>query len=188
MAAVGTVYTTLGGIRAVIWTDVVQFFILLGRRLFTIGYIVIDAGTGPVTWYQQMAAAEMESQPVFSVDPTVRLSWFGMITWTLFWWICTAAGDQVAVQRYLSTDSPLSARRSFACNLTASVVITLLLSLCGMALHSYYLAHLPADTDSVFPHFIGYVLPRVWRDWWWPPSSPPPCRAWIRGSTPYLPW
>ena len=160
VAAVGTVYTTLGGIRAVIWTDVVQFFILLAGALFTIGYVALDAGTGPLTWYGQMAAADMEPQPLFSLDPTVRLTWFGMILWTLFWWICTAAGDQVAVQRYLSTDSAASARRSFACNLTASVVITLLLSLCGMALHSYYQTHLPADADSVFPHFIGHVLPR----------------------------
>ena len=120
VAAVGTIYTTLGGMRAVIWTDVVQFFILFAGALFTILYVVYDAGTGPVTWWNHTTAAEMEPQPIFSLDPTVRLSWVGMINWVLFWWICTAGGDQVAVQRYLSTDSVTSARRSFACTLTAS--------------------------------------------------------------------
>ncbi len=160
VTAVGTIYTTLGGMRAVIWTDVVQFFILFGGALFTILYVIHDAGTGPVTWWNDITTAEMEPQPIFSLDPTVRLSWVGMINWTLFWWICTAGGDQVAVQRYLSTDSATSARRSFACNLTASAVMTLLLGLCGMALYSYYQAQLPSDVDSVFPHFIRHVLPR----------------------------
>ena len=188
VAAVGTLYTTLGGIRAVIWTDVVQFFILLGGALFTIGYIAFDAGTGPITWYQEMAAAEMEPQPLFSLDPTVRLSWFGMITWTLFWWICTAAGDQVAVQRYLSTDSARSARRSFACNLTASVVITLLLSLCGMALYSSTTGPIsPRTRTASSPTSSATSSPGAWPGWWWLPSSPPPCRAWIRESTPSRP-
>ena len=160
VAAVGTVYTTLGGMRAVIWTDVVQFFILFAGALFTILYVVYDAGTGPLTWWNDISAAKTEPQPIFSLDPTVRLSWVGMINWVLFWWICTAGGDQVAVQRYLSTGSAASARRSFACNLTASVVMAVLLGLCGMALYSYYQAQLPSDADSVFPHFIRHVLPR----------------------------
>ena len=177
VAAVGTLYTTLGGIRAVIWTDVVQFFILLAGALFTIAYIAFDAGTGPVTWYHQMASAEMESQTLFSVDPTVRLSWFGMITWTLFWWICTAAGDQVAVQRYLSTDSALSARRSFACNLTASVVITLLLSLCGWLSIPTTWPISPRTRTASSRTSSATSSPGAWPDWWRPPSSPPPCRV-----------
>ena len=160
LAIVGTLYTVLGGLKAVIWTDVLQFFVLLAGALFTLVYVSIDSGTGPLTWWSDIMSAETPAQPIFSFDPTVRLSLVGMGCWTLFWWLTTASGDQGAVQRFLSTESLQAARRSFACNLVAGAVIILLLGLCGIALHSYYKTSLPDDADLVFPHFIRHILPR----------------------------
>ena len=160
LVAIGVFYTVLGGLRAVIWTDVVQFFILLGGAIFTVIYVAVDSGTGPATWWNDMMAADTPSQPVFSFDPTVRLSLVGMGCWTLFWWLATASSDQVAVQRFLATESLQASRRAFLCNLAGGVVLTLILSLCGIALYSYYQAAIPDDPDLVFPHFIRHILPR----------------------------
>ena len=160
LVAVGVFYTVLGGLRAVIWTDVVQFFILLGGAIFTVVYVAVDSGTGPATWWNDMMAADTPSQPVFSFDPTVRLSLVGMGCWTLFWWLATASSDQVAVQRFLATESLQASRRAFLCNLVSGVVLILILSLCGIALYSYYQAAIPDDPDLVFPHFIRHILPR----------------------------
>ena len=160
LAAIGTLYTVLGGLKAVIWTDVLQFFVLMAGALFTIAYVLVDSGTGPLTWWDDIMAADTPPQPIFSLDPTVRLSLVGMGFWTFFWWLATASGDQVAVQRFLSTESLKSARRSFACSLVAGAVIVLLLGVCGIALHSYYKSSLPDDADLVFPHFIRHILPR----------------------------
>lgn len=160
LVAIGVFYTVLGGLTAVIWTDVVQFFILLGGAVFTVVYVAVDSGTGPSVWWNAMMAAETPPQPVFSFDPTVRLSLVGMGFGTLFWWLTTASSDQVVVQRFLATESLGAARRAFLCNLASSVVISLLLALCGIALYSYYMAALPDDPDLVFPHFIRHILPR----------------------------
>ena len=160
LVAIGVFYTVLGGLTAVIWTDVVQFFILLAGAVFTVVYVAVDSGTGPSDWWNAMMAADTPAQPVFSFDPTVRLSLVGMGCWTLFWWVATASSDQVAVQRFLATDSLRAARRAFSCNLVSGIVINLLLSLCGIALYSYYMAALPDDPDLVFPHFIRHILPR----------------------------
>ena len=46
LAIVGTLYTVLGGLKAVIWTDVLQFFVLLAGALFTLVYVSIDSGNG----------------------------------------------------------------------------------------------------------------------------------------------
>ena len=43
---------------------------------------------------------------------------------------------------------------------TAYEYLTLILSLCGIALYSYYQAAIPDDPDLVFPHFIRHILPR----------------------------
>ena len=52
IGVIAVVYTTLGGMRAVIWTDVAQFFILFGGALFTVAYVVAETGTGPAAWWQ----------------------------------------------------------------------------------------------------------------------------------------
>ena len=140
VTVVGIAYTVLGGLRAVIWTDVLQFIILFVGAVMVIVYVAWDTGTGFETWWADIMTADTEPQPVFSFDPRVRLTVVGMICWTLFWWICTASSDQVVVQRYLSTGSTQAARRSFACNVVANVVTTLLLCVCGIALYSYYKA------------------------------------------------
>src|SRR5262249_23851857 len=45
-----TVYTSIGGLAAIIWTDVLQFLMLIGGTFITIGYVVVVTGTGPTEW------------------------------------------------------------------------------------------------------------------------------------------
>ncbi len=82
IGAIAIVYTTMGGMRAVIWTDVAQFFILLAGLLFTIGFVFAETGTGPVTWFHDLMQAEREPQPFFAFDPYVRVSLGGMAIYT----------------------------------------------------------------------------------------------------------
>jgi len=160
VGVIAIVYTTLGGLRAVIWTDVAQFTILFGGGVFTILYVAIATGTGPLSWWQDATGVERVAQPIFSLDPFERVTIVGMAIQAFFWWVCTAGSDQVALQRFFSTPSRKAAQRSFACNLVADASLTVLLGLTGIALYSYYKAHLPDTADQVFPHFIAHALPR----------------------------
>ena len=157
---IAIVYTTLGGIRAVMWTDLVQFIILFAGLLFTIGFVFVDTGTGPTTWFQDVMAADREPQPFFRLDPYVRVSVLGMAIYAFFWWVSTCGSDQLVIQRYLAAGSLAGARRSLLSNQAADVCVGLLLGLGGMALYSYYKAQLPGTPDEVFPHFIAHGLPR----------------------------
>lgn len=162
IGVVAIAYTTLGGMRAVIWTDVLQFFILTSGVLFTVFYIALATGTGPLAWWQSVttATAEQTGQPLWSWDPFTRASYGGMVVSAFFWWICTASSDQVTIQRFFSTPSTGAARRAFAINLLGDTLVMILLALCGMALLSYYRGGLPDKPDEVFPHFIRHGLPR----------------------------
>ncbi len=160
VGCIAIVYTVMGGMRAVIWTDVAQFVILLAGLIFTVVYVFWDTGTGPLTWFQDLAGAEKEPQPLFSLDPYTRVSLVGIAVYGFFWWTCTAGSDQVAIQRYLTTGSVVGARRSFVINLMADLCVGFLLALCGMALYSYYKSQLPDSPDQVFAHFIAHGLPR----------------------------
>ena len=88
VAVIGTVYTWLGGMRAVMWTDVLQWLVLFGGSLFCIGFVMVTTSTGPVGWWQQSQAVTYVEQPLFDLDPRVRITAFGMIVTTFFAKVC----------------------------------------------------------------------------------------------------
>jgi len=166
VAMVGTIYTWLGGMRAVVWTDVVQWFVLFGGSLFCIGWVMVQTSTGPIQWWQAATAIEHEPQPIFAWDPRVRITVFGMIASTFFAKICLHGSDQVVVQRYLSTPSARAAGGSFLAYVAAGVVLTAVMAVLGLALSSYAQYGPqgtgwsgPSEPDKIFPWFIANALP-----------------------------
>lgn len=167
---VAAVYTSIGGIQAVIWVDVIQCFLLLAGVLMTIGYVVAVDGTGPADWWRitTQNAPQHTTPPLFSLDFTVRLTIITAMINNFFWTICTHGSDQVVLQRYFSTSSLQAARRSYLTNLVVDFTIVGLLSLAGLALLAFYVTHpelLPGQkspmdmADKLFPHFLGHQLP-----------------------------
>lgn len=168
-------YTTLGGIRAVIWTDVIQFLILVAGALFTIGYIAATTGSGPADWIAaQRAYPHRESVEWFSFDPEVRSTVVTIALGAFAWHACTHGSNQIALQRYFSTKDASAARTSFLVNALSSFGLGLVLSAVGIALIYFIQQHpLPAyenlyttDADvrhlaqkSIFPQFIRIYLP-----------------------------
>ena len=170
VGVIAAIYTAVGGIQAMIWTDVLQCLLLLAGVLLAIGYVAIVDGTGPVDWWKTASNTSGRNNlpPVFSWDITVRTTIvFAMIN-HFFWNICTHGSDQVVLQRYFSVSSLKNARKSYFVNFLVDLTMASLLSLCGLALLAYYLNH--ADqvpdgltavkgADKLFPHFLGNQLP-----------------------------
>ena len=165
-AVVAVVYTSLGGLRAVVVTDCIQSTLLLAAALLVVGIVTLELGGFewfPTTWH-----ANWDSQPLFSTNPATRVTVFGTLMSTLVWYTATAGGDQVSVQRFMATTGLRAARRAYRTQLAAITVVTLVLALVGFALLGYFEAHperlgeamsLRGDADQVFPFFIGHQLP-----------------------------
>lgn len=172
-----TVYGSAGGFRAAIWNDVLQSLMLFGGTLVTLGYVVWTTGTGPFDWWKIAAENSAgHTRPIlFSLDPTVRMTVFTAALLSFFWIICTHGSDQVVLQRYFSTTSLKSARRSYLVAAITDFSIGVLLAMCGLALLAFYLQHpsyLPEGVfasengqvivkqgDKVMPHFFAHQLP-----------------------------
>ena len=172
-----TVYGSVGGFRAAIWNDVLQSLMLFSGTILTLGYVVWTTGTGPSEWWRLAAenSAGHTKLVVFSMDPTVRMTVMTAALLNFFWVICTHGSDQVVLQRYFSTTSLKSARRSYLVAAVTDVTIGVLLALCGLALLAFYLQHpgyLPEGIfvvenghtvvkqgDKVMPHFFAHQLP-----------------------------
>jgi solute:Na+ symporter, SSS family len=163
-------YTTLGGIGAVIWTDFLQFVLLMGGAIFIPLYVAWQTGAGPLAWWDAFSKAGHTTVPVFSFDPLVRITVVGMILESFVWNICTHGADQVAAQRYLTTSSAEAAKRSVWTFSIFNVGLIALLMLCGVSLFYFKFHHsnLPMQevnswvatkADTILPEFIATQLP-----------------------------
>ncbi len=164
---VTVIYTALGGLRAVVITDVTQFFILFGGAVLTIVLINRELGSF-YAWFPTSWAPNWDVQPFFSLDPAVRATVVGAFLNSLIYWICTAGSDQLAIQRYLATRDATAARRAFLVNSVAGIFITVVLALVGFALLGFFSVNphlipdgqsLIEDADYIFPHYVANYLP-----------------------------
>jgi SSS family transporter len=162
MGAIATIYTVLGGIKAVIWTDVVQVVVLLGGAFLCLGIIVvgIDGGIGELV---SVATADSKTHLFdWRMDLTIPTVWLFMILATAD--TITWPKDQVMVQRVLSTKTAKEAGFS-VWTLTAIVVPgSITFFALGTALYSFYKLHPEKlspllNLDATLPYFIAAELP-----------------------------
>jgi SSS family solute:Na+ symporter len=167
---VATAYTVAGGLRAVIWTDVVQVALMLGGAIMTIVYVAVETDSTPAAWYATVVTEHAtKTLSFFDLNPFTRSTIFSVACSMFVWHVCTHLGNQMTVQRYFSTGSTTAARRSFVVGSLTGVAINLLLLGVGLALFFYY-RHLGQakpegmdptgkESDMVFPLFAMHRLP-----------------------------
>lgn len=168
LGIITVVYTSMGGFRAVVLTDVIQTFILFAGAVLAIGVISLHMG-GVQAWWPTQWAPNWDHQPFFRWDPHVRVTVVGTIVSTFLWWICTAGSDQMAIQRYLATRDAKAARRAFLVTIISDAAVTVLLALLGFSLLGFYIANpqllpggqsITSQAGRLFPHFILHFLPQ----------------------------
>lgn len=163
MGVLATVYTAMGGIAAVIWTDVVQVFVLIGGAFVCLMVTVSDVGG----WGSMIETAYAAGK--FHIFDW-RWSTTDMVGWVLivgfaFTNLVPYTTDQTVIQRYLTTRDEKQAAKSMWLNLAMTVPTGLLFYGLGTALWVYYMAHpaeqalLPAKADQLVPWFVITHLP-----------------------------
>ena len=170
VGVVATIYTMMGGIRAVVWTDVIQVALLLGGGFFTIGYVAWATGTNLFDWMEVVNARDNESFTFFSPDPTLPAT---VVTFTLtdsLWIVVAHCANQMTMQRYFSTVNVEASKRSMVTGAVTGIVIILVLTIVGASLVYYFTqgpeplpAHIDLasgkDRDSIFPFFVASRVP-----------------------------
>ncbi len=161
------IYTVMGGIEAVVWTDAIQAIVLLSGALLCLIIIVVrmDGGVGEI-----YAIASADSKLVVADWRTLD---FGSATnsgWVIFLGFLFAGlpaytGGQDVVQRYVTTATEKEAARALWFNIPISVVGSFLFYALGTALYAFYKTQ-PEQldvtlerTDGILPFFILQNLP-----------------------------
>jgi SSS family solute:Na+ symporter len=164
VGVVAIVYTMLGGITAVVWTDVLQLVIVLvGLGLTAV--VIAGALPGGLRGALSIAADAGRLQIVDPEMPWTSVrSLAGAVIGYGILSLSVAGTNQQPVQRYLSCRSVGEAQRAAMLGWGIGFVVTVVTLLVGVLLFAYYTLHaadLPTATaaDAVFPHFIATRLP-----------------------------
>jgi solute:Na+ symporter, SSS family len=156
-----TAYTVVGGLEAVIWTDVTQVVVLFGGVL--VALFVALSNSGGLSAFSDAVAAEKLLTWDGGFSFTEAASWSLMLG-AIILMIPTYTADQTVVQRYLAVKDIDAAKKSAWLNGWMAIPSGLLFPFLGACLWAFYRAHpqnlqLGMADDGIFPLFIGDYLP-----------------------------
>jgi SSS family transporter len=163
--ALTTVYTTLGGMKAVIWTDVMQFIVLAGGQVAILVVALRHIPDGVAGVYNiSQAAGKFEIST--SLSPLVRVSLWGALLGGAFNNLVQLGTDQVSVQRYMTATNLKQARRATWIQLSLTLPTILVFYLSGLVLYAFYqtktdplAAGWISKADQILPYFVVHELP-----------------------------
>jgi SSS family transporter len=161
IGAVTTIYTAVGGIDAVIWTDAIQTILTIGGPLLALA-LVFFSFNHPAEVFTIDAKYSKFNLFLFDWNFTLPVFWIFIIS--TFFSVVGFAGDQTMVQRVLATPSDRAARGA---TLTLFVFVAIgatLFHFLGIVLFAYFHAHPQMldpnmSNDQVVPLFIVQKMP-----------------------------
>ncbi len=165
LGIIAIIYTVMGGISAVIWTDVVQFSIMSLGVIASMAVVVLGTPGG---WGAAFAeAAQLGKLDVVHLEERMAVTGlltaifgYGLLALSLF------GTNQQPVQRYMTVKNPRQAQGALLLGVGAGAIGVLLSLLLGVFLFIFYQhfpERLPEDLtpDQVMPHFVNTQVPPV---------------------------
>jgi len=162
-----TLYTFLGGIEAVIWTDVVQSAVLMGGVLASALYLLFHMPSGPSQLFAVAGAHGKFGLGSFAPEISEPTFWV-VLLYGIALNLQNFGVDQNYIQRYHAARTPDEAKRSVVMGALLYIPVSAMLLFIGTALFAFYTARPEAlpealrtagASDRVFPHFIVNELP-----------------------------
>lgn len=143
-----TFYSSIGGMKAVIITDVFQSLLMFGA-LASIPVFAVQQ-TGSLTEIWRLAKEGNRTELLnFEIDPTVRHSWFSLIIGGGVTFLSLNCVNQTQVQRYLTVKDFKSARRALWLQFPIIISLNLCTSLSGLAIYARYYHCDPVSSGNI---------------------------------------
>ncbi len=165
------IYTLLGGLEAVIWTEVLQGIVKILGVIVVLGVLFSIMPGGADAAFKLAAEKNKMSLGSFNFDLTANGNFWVMLFYGAFFYLQKYAADQTLVQRYLVAKSDKDALKGVALGALLCVPAWAAFMLVGTLLWAYYQLSgevLPAQllddkgkviADRVFPYFLTTKIP-----------------------------
>ncbi|KAL7057995.1 hypothetical protein AAHC03_016986 [Spirometra sp. Aus1] len=154
--ALTTFYTAMGGIKGVVWTDVIQLIIMLIGMITILVVGLISIGGPAIMWQTALMDGKIDGIS-FSVDPFIRYTFWSLTIGSTGTYLSTQASNQAQVQRYLSCKSLKTAKTAILLNIPINILFTVLHVAVGLISYVYFRGCDPnlsgqlARHDMLFP-------------------------------------
>jgi solute:Na+ symporter, SSS family len=174
ITVITAIYTSVGGIKAVVWTDFIQASVMLGGAISAIFMLVFSmpGGVGSVLDFIKhtplpLFSSGLTSGASFGANVKNVLSseytiWVALLGST-FTTLATHGTDQDMVQRMLTATDYKKSRLSLICSGLADLPIAFIFITIGILLHLFYQQvpdpTLPHKNTEIFAHFILKQMP-----------------------------
>ena len=157
-------YTLIGGMEAVIWTDVLQGFVLWAGVLVSIGLLLFSPKVHAGDMLHLIVANHKTSLGSMDFNLSGPTFWT-MAIYGLFFYLQKYTADQTVVQRYLAAKTDRAALRGIGMGAALCLPVWTAFMFIGSLLWAFYrltAQQLPAAVtkpDQVFPHFMVTEMP-----------------------------
>lgn len=172
IGAFAVLWTLMGGMRTVIWTDVMQFCVFIIGGLIAFFWLWSSCGWANVIEINQSVVADgvaIDKMRIldFTTDPAVSFTFWVAVIAMPFQNVAAFGTDQLNAQRIFCCATPSDARKAIVWS-SISQVITLLMLAVGAGLFAWYQINQPnateaklfaEDASNVFPVWIVTELP-----------------------------
>ncbi|XP_031774875.1 sodium-coupled monocarboxylate transporter 1 [Apis florea] len=156
-------YTCVGGLRAVVWTDFIQTFIMFGSML-----LIIIKGTSDVGGLSLVIRRNLESGrielPTTDWSPLTRHTIWSLVIGGFFHWLQISVINQNMIQRYLALPTLKSARRALWIFIVGVLILMGICGYAGMLIYAWYHVCDPLTTklagakDQLLPLLVMNIL------------------------------
>jgi SSS family solute:Na+ symporter len=169
------IYTTLGGIKAVIWTDVIQASLMIASALVALGLLYFSIPGGWHEIVQRHGGFHVSDFITTGLSPAktgwdkikgmfaIEYTIFAGLIGSTFMTMSTHGTDQDMVQRMLTAPDVRRSRRSVIMSGLADIPIAFTFLSIGLLLWVFYQTHhdpnLPKTPNEIFCHYILYEMP-----------------------------
>ena len=163
MGLLATVYTAMGGLAAVLWTDMIQFVILVGGAVWVLLSLVGNVSGG----FEQIIEIAKQAGKFDVFDWRIDLYKMTALTAAISWFFVFMQDygtDQITVQRLISVKNSRGTAKAIIFNSISDVVIVSMLLFIGIGLFAYYQQRPSPEqgslsADKMLPFYIITVLP-----------------------------
>lgn len=156
---IAIVYTLMGGIKAVIWTDSIQMIVVIGAVFLVISNALKGIGMG---FFDTLAVAQEAGKLNtlnFSTNFTLENTFWATLIGGAFMWIRYFCFDQAQVQRVLTAKSLKEAKNSFVVSAIVMNVVYYIMLLVGVILFVFYQGKTFGTSNEIMISFILNEMP-----------------------------
>jgi len=157
VAVVAVTYTMLGGIAAVIWTDLIQTVILFTGALITLFLLLSELPSGFIGTLQELKAMGKTDPFDYSMDPSkVGTIWTGIVAMSIYH-VVVYGVNQMMVQRTLTAKSLGDAKKAYILMGYLAFLVFVLFFGIGILFYSYYGGRTFDNENLIVLEFVSAI-------------------------------